>query len=248
MAPRKRGDSEGPSKKARDVGVSDVRKAARRLSRDDLYHPETGYLRPEYDTDRVYAWFQRQHKASYRHIDENGVYTSTDTEHTWRVPLGVRLCIKRPLLWTHMVKRHSWFVTWRSGGKRYRKYFSSPYAGIEFICAKAQYVDPRAALVNRNGFDIPSPLRGRIPAPWKWCPRCMNARRFRVMYPEEHFYALRKEWSETKGRYEYRDRKLRLMECRICGCTNRNSTWRRSNQPWTVRRFRRGVRRAKKVI
>ena len=233
-------------KKKREARVADVRKAAKRVARSDLYDPETGFLQGRYDTEKVYAWFQRQHRTGRTRIDEEGYYRSG--KHSWKVPLGVRLCLKRPLLWTHMVKQYPWYVTWVSPktGKRLRKHFSSPFAGIHFITTKAQYVDKQAALVNKNGYDIPPKLRGRIPAPWKWCPRCMTARRFKAVSPYQEFYAMRKEWNDAKGRYEYRDRKLRLMACTHCGCTNRDTTMRRSNQPWEIRRFKKGVRRAKR--
>jgi hypothetical protein len=107
-------------------------------------------------------------------------------------------------------------------------------------------VDKHAALVHKNGFDIPKEFRGKIPAPWKWCPRCMTARHFRPVQPQETFFASRKEWIDSKARYEYRDRKLRLMHCTVCGLTNRDGIMRRSNQPWEVRVFRRGVRRARR--
>ena len=246
MASRKDGSSGSNRKKDRNTRVSDVRRAAKRVSRDDLYDPDTRFLYDRFNTEAVYAWFQRAHKAGYTRVGEDGVYRRGP--HEWKVPIGVRLCLRKPLLWTHMVKLHPWFVTWRSPktGKRLRKYFSSPWQAIDFITTQAQYVDPRASLVNRNGFDIPPKLRGKIPAPWKWCPRCMTARRFRAVKPDETFQAMRKEWIEEKGRYEYRDRQLRLLGCTVCGCTNRDSTMRRSNQPWEVRRFKRGVRRAKR--
>jgi hypothetical protein len=246
MAPRKRRNSGGKSEGRRDTRVSDVRRAVRRVSRDDLYSPQTGFLHGKYDTEKVYAWFQRQHKASAVLIDDDGYFHSG--EHRWRVPYGVRLCLRKPLLWTHMVKRQAWFVTWKSPktGQRLRKYFASPWHGLVFITEKVQYVDPHAALVNRNGYDIPAKLRGKIPLPYKWCPRCMTARRFKAVRPQETFHAMRKEWNDDKEKYEYKDRELRLLHCPQCGLTNRDSTMRRSNQPWEKRVFKKGVRRARR--
>jgi len=74
----------------------------------------------------------------------------------------------------------------------------------------------------------------------------MTARRFRAIIPELHFFALRKEWNAEKQRYDWNERKLREMRCEFCGCTNRDPKMRRSNQPWTIRKFKPGVRRARR--
>jgi hypothetical protein len=74
----------------------------------------------------------------------------------------------------------------------------------------------------------------------------MQPRRFRAVRPLQEFYAMVKVWSDEKKRYKWVDRKLRLLECQYCGCTNRETVFRRSNQPWEIRKFKRGVRRARR--
>jgi hypothetical protein len=74
----------------------------------------------------------------------------------------------------------------------------------------------------------------------------MMPRRFRAVKPAGEFHAIVKVWSEEKQRYIPKDRKLRLLKCSYCSCTNHNSVFRRSNQPWEVRKFKKGVRRARR--
>jgi hypothetical protein len=110
-------------------------------------------------------------------------------------------------------------------------------------------VDEDAAVVVRNGFDMPVKLRGKFPRKLAgrthyWCPRCMSPRVFRRNGQE--FFAMRKEWNTEKARYEYRDRRLAVLCCTICGLTNRDPKFRRCNQPWEKRKFKRGVRKAKR--
>jgi hypothetical protein len=74
----------------------------------------------------------------------------------------------------------------------------------------------------------------------------MQPRRFRAVTPLAEFYAVVKVWSDEKQQYIPKDRKLRLLECSYCQCTNRETVFRRSNQPWEVRKFKRGARRARR--
>jgi hypothetical protein len=121
---------------------------------------------------------------------------------------------------------------------------------MHFVATKAQYVDKHATIVSRHGYDIPPQLRGKLPGNWKWCPGCMKPRKYRRQYQlsgdPQTFFAYRKEWNRDKLRYEFRDRKLALMACPICGLTNRDHKFRRSNQPWekiTIERGRTRTRR-----
>jgi hypothetical protein len=157
-----------------------------------------------------------------------------------------------------MNNRIAWYVTWVSPrtGQRLRKYFMSPWLAIDFIATKAVRVDPHAALVSRQrAYDIPAKYRGKFPykreykgrvRTWYWCPLCMQPRRFRAARPAQEFHGQVKVWSEEKKRYVPKEHKLRLLECSYCECTNREHIFRRSNQPWEVRKFKRGVRRAKR--
>jgi len=168
------------------------------------------------------------------------------------------MCLNEPLTTNQMSNKLAWYVTWVSPrtGHRLRKYFMSPWVGMEFLATKASRVDHHAALVSRSRpYDVPAKYRGKFPikrpfqgreATWYWCPLCMQPRRFRAMRPRQEFYGQVKTWSSEKKRYIPKERKLLLLECQYCGCTNRDSVFRRSNQPWEVRKFKRGVRRARR--
>lgn|SRR5215471_813227 len=202
-------------------------------------------LRPQFQSHkRVLYFLQKRHRNVSAGIGEDGVYRNG--HHSYKVSLGVRLCLKRPLIWGQIVNQYPWYVTWfdPSTGARRRKKFNTALAGLNFIATKAQYVDKGASLVSRQvGYDIPAQLRGRIPKPWRWCPYCMTARKFRRRFPEETFYAQRKEWSEEKSRYVWKERRLAVLECPRCLMTNQDAKMRRSNQPWeTVRLKSRSLR------
>lgn len=228
------------------------KKAPRPQTVDDLYGE--GYtgnlLKGEFQTPTVYAWFQKRHEKAKKLIDKDGYYRYGD--HEWKVPYGVRMAFEEKLLWAHMAHKHPYFVTWVSPktGKRLKKFFGSMPNAVHFIATKAQYVDEDAAVVVRNGFDIPVKLRGKFPRKLSgrthyWCPRCMSPRIFRRLFGQT-FKAMKKEWNTEKARYEWRDRELALMACEVCRCTNRDQKFRRCNQPWEKRKFKKGVRKAKR--
>lgn len=218
---------------------------------DELYGGGvTGQLlMGEYQVEELYAWFQKRHEKCNLLVDEDGYYRRNG--HEWRVPYGVRSVFKERLVWGMMVNKHPYFVTWVSPktGKRLKKFFGSLPQCIIFVAEKAQYVDPEAAIVCRIGFDIPVKLRGKFPRKMAgrthyWCPRCMAPRIMKRT--GDTFRAMKKVWSTEKLRYEFRDRELALLACSVCGATNRDSRFRRCNQPWEVRKFKKGVRRAKR--
>ena len=255
---KKRSGKDSKSKREiSDAHVSDVRRAARDLSRvSDLYGGGSNgrLLATDICSDpklfgRVKRALQKRHDKGMGRIGDDGFYRRG--EHEWKVPLGVRLCLgtQQPLVWAQIVQQYPWAVVWRSpkSGKKLRKYFSTPISAIDFIATAAQYVDKHACVISRSvGYDIPRQLRGKIPSPWRWCPRCMTARRFKRRYPERIFYATRKEWNEEKERFQWVERKLATLDCPHCGCTNQDIHMRRSNQPWEVRRIKQGVRRVKR--
>jgi hypothetical protein len=235
-------------KKAR---VAEVRETTRRItSASDLYGGGvTGRLlaadilsNPKLG-QKVEAKLQARHQKLQGRIGEDGYYRQG--KHSWKVPLGVRLCVKRPMMYAQVVNQYPWYVTWMSpSGKRKRKRHATALGGIAFIATKAQYVDKHAALISRQvGYDIPTELVGKLPRPWKWCPYCMTARRFRRRSDGRTFHAERKEWSEEKQKYVWKERLLQILECKYCHMTNQDQRWRRSNQPWEVRHIKRGVRR-----
>lgn len=224
-----------------------VRETARSLpsNREELYGGglSGNLIHPDFMTNDVYAWFQKVHlSGSNLLIDEEGYYRRNG--HVWKVPLGVRYAAKDPLRHCQLVNKHPWYVTWVSPktGKRLRKNFMSLPRAIEFVAEKAQYVDPGATIVSKHGYMIPAKLRNKLPKPWKWCPGCMKARKFYRVRPEQTFYAMIRD----PVTLEMKERKLPLLMCRVCGTTNREPYYRRSNQLWVVRKFKRGVRRAKR--
>jgi hypothetical protein len=216
---------------------------------DDLFD-SAGKLRMEYDREDVYAWFQRRHQKGLRRIDEKGYYHSG--EHRWRVPYGIRIALDERLLWTQMVNKYPFFVTWVSPktSKRLRKNFMSMVHAIQFVTEQAQYVDPEASVVSKHGFYIPRKLMGKFPRRMGpadklhyWCPRCMQPRRFRKTGEQT---TVMKKFLDDKGDPEWKVVKLSVIICVVCGISNRDAKFRASNQPLEVRRFKRGVTRARR--
>ena len=210
-------------------------------------------IQGHYDTDPIHAWFQRRHKLlNGRLIDPDGVCRLHDENgsHEWKVPYGIRATMHQPLLWAQIATKYPWYVSWCSpkNGKRLKKKFESLASAIVFVTTRAQYADPDAAVISRHGYDIPPKLRGKLPRKrYYWCPCCMTARKFYAVLPTQEITVQKKVWSSDKGRYEYKLRKIKLLRCKVCGITNRDVKFRRSNQPWTVRRFKKGVTRARKA-
>lgn len=261
------------SRKARDAGSKGKRPKASRVrgmlrgdgsdaedrrpsSREDLYGE--GYtgtiLKGRFNTEKVHAWFQRQHVKGARLVDDDGYYRRND--HEWKIPYGLREALHQPLHRAQIVSQHPFYVTWVSPktGRRLKKYFGTMPRAIEFIAEKAQYVDPDATVVARHHVDIPAKLRGKFPRRmsdgkfYYWCVHCLQPRRFRRTYFNGKaitFFTLKKFWNEEKGRYDWKDVTLAVLECPVCGGTNRDHVFRRSNQPFEIRRFKQGVRRAR---
>lgn len=228
-----------------------------KLRLDDLYGggDSGNLLNSRYiENQKVYAWFQKRHSKGYTLLDEDGVYYTRDGEHAWRVPYGIRQAMAVPLSYNQVVVKYPFYVTWISPktGKRHKKYVPSIISGVHLIAERVQYADPDAWIVSRTvGYVVPEKLRGKFPRQMNgkhmyWCPCCMTARRFRRRVPLEDFYAQKKFWSEEKKRYIWKDVKLALLECAVCGITNRDRKFRASNQPYEKRRIKRGVRRLRK--
>lgn len=227
----------------------------RRLTRDrpssieDLF-TEAGKLKAVYEREDVYAWFQRRHAKGTSLIDDDGYYRRNG--HEWKVPYGVRDALKQKLYPMQMVYKYPFFVTWFSPttGKRLRKNFMSIPHAIAFVTEQAQFVDEEATIVSKHGIFIPRKLMGKFPRVmadgknYYWCPRCMQPKRFRRT--GDTFSTLKKEWNTERGRYDWMERNLAVLSCIVCGITNRDHKFRVSNQPLEIRRFKKGVRRAKK--
>ncbi len=214
---------------------------------EDLYGGGEGgnLLRGYHATDpRVYQWLMNRHSKGSQIIISRirgGVYQTDD--HEWKVPLGVKVALRTPLTHPQIVNRYPWYVTWKSPktGRRLRKYMATLYEAIQFTAERAQYVDRQATIVSRHGMVIPTALVGKLPKPWKWCPCCMKARKFYRVYPEQSF--------ETRLRdpdtWEEKIRPLPVLRCRICGITNRNDKYLRSNFWLVQRRIKPGARSVK---
>lgn len=250
---RKRGgrDYKDAKRKVRAPAVREVRDAARRITRiSDLYGAgETGRLLDGQFTGnrKVTRLLQRRHQRVLNGIDHKGVYHCE--HHSWKVPGGVRRCIDRPLVWGQIVNQYPWAVVWTSpkDGKRKRKLFATAGGAIHFIATQAQYVDKKASIISRVvGYDIPLEFVNRIPHPWKWCPYCMTPRRYKRRKDGATFWTMRKEWSHEYERYVWRERKLAILVCERCGSTNQDGHMRRSNQPWELRKIKRGVKRVRR--
>jgi hypothetical protein len=220
---------------------------------DDLYGggDNGNLLAPRYaENPKALAWFQRRHAKGARLIDGDGVYRTRDGEHEWKVPYGVRVAINQPLVYNQVVVKYPFYVTWISKGKRHKKFVSTMIGGIDLIARRLQYVDSHACLVSRTlPYHVPPKLRGKFPLTrgprtYYWCPCCMDARRF--FRTGEEFYGQKKFWSEKKGVYEWKEVKLALTRCGVCGISNREPRFRQSNQPYEIRKIKRGVRRVKR--
>lgn len=270
---RKAGNKASKSRRAAQTsgmrGLSKADGAAPRTLEDLFGGGDNGnLLQGRYHTEAVYAWFQRRHSKGLHLIDEDGYYRRVgrdDRTHEWKVPYGVRYALTQSLVPTQISNRYPWMVTWRSpttGKRLFKKFTSLPHA-IVFVAERAQYVDPHATILCRNHMDIPPGLRNKIPSPWKWCPRCMKARKFKRVYKStgdpEVFYATVKTWVVTKykrvkgkkdlvavGHFTYPERKLALMHCTVCGCTNRDQKFRRSNQPFHTTKVKKGKTRMRR--
>ena len=73
---------------------------------------------------RVRRKLQLRHDKIAGKIGEDGYYRVG--RHEWKVPLGIRLCMKRPLVYVQTSNRYPWYVTWRNkDGKRKRKLFAT---------------------------------------------------------------------------------------------------------------------------
>ena len=205
-----------------------------------------GHPRPK--VERV---IQKRHARGRNLVGPDNVYRYE--EHEWKVPLGLLYYWHNPLRRHQVVVHHPWRATWISPktGRRLRKEFSSLPHAIHFVATLAQYVDPHASVIARHPYDVIPALRGKLPREhdghmFYWCPMCVTARLFYAVSPERTFWVLKKTWSNEKQRYQWLDRRIRLLACKHCGCTNANAAFRRSNQPWEKRKFKQGARRARR--
>jgi hypothetical protein len=166
------------------------------------------------------------------------------------LPVGLQQAVRLPLVWVQIVNRHPWKVMWIrvvDGKRKKGEKLCTTLGGAILLQRKISSVVPNATVVSRaRGYDIPHELRGKLPPRWYWCPRCLKARKYQRDPQGATFYTIKKVWSDEKRRYVYKERKIYLLRCPMCSCTNRDPIFRRSNQPWETRRIKRGVTRVRK--
>lgn len=199
---------------------------------------------------KVALLLQRRHATSRESVGPDNVYRVG--EHEWKVPIGLLYYWYHPLRQHQMVIHHPWWVVWHSprSGAKLRKAFTALPQAIHFIATKAQYVDPGASVVAKHPYEVIPALRGKLPTQrnghtYYWCPLCVTARTYHRV-SDRSFHVMKKVFSHDQQRYVWTERRVYLLACRTCGCTNANMQFRRSNQPWEKRVFARGVRRAKR--
>jgi hypothetical protein len=203
----------------------------------ELYHE--GHLKPQFiEHTRAELAIQRYHRRVGEAVETNGL------------PPGLRQAMRLNLVWVQIVHQYPWKVMWVRvvDGRRVRGQKLCATLGHAILVQdKIVGKVPNATIVSRSrGYDIPAELRGKLPPRWYWCPRCMKPRRYQRDEDNATFSVVKKHWVRSKSKYEWKERTVYLLRCPMCGCTNRDPVFRRSNQPWEVRKFKRGVTRAKR--
>jgi hypothetical protein len=194
---------------------------------------KSGSLKSEYVEHRpAERAIERYHKRSHERVVE------------YEVTLGVRQALKLPLLHNQLVHREPWAVYWIHKRKRYKKLFTSLGAAIIFHSEVVQLVRNATIISRSRGYHIPPSLRGKLPKGWVWCPHCMKPRRYKRHPSGDTFYTIKKD----PNTFVRKERQVALLICPMCQSTNRDHVYRASNQPWEIRKFRRGATRAKRGI
>jgi len=166
----------------------------------------------------------------------------------YTVPKNIQIFVDQGFVWNQIAVEKPWAVYVLIGGRRKRKRFNSLLDAILFH-KKISKKHPSSGIVSLcHGYEMPHEWfmkKDKLPARFKWCPHCAAFRVFRRSQPPQQIYAMVKRWNETKQQYEYVDRKLWLTECQLCGHNSRSTVFRRMNQPYEIRRIKKGVRRVK---
>lgn len=170
------------------------------------------------------------------------------SEDGYRIPTNVEVFNNQGYVISQVSNQRPWAVVVLVNGRRKRRLCNNLYEAVQFhkkICRRY----PASGIVSRSrAYDLPYQYRfklHKIPKKFKWCPYCGTFRKYQRVYPEQRFFAQVKKWSETKRRYDWIDRQLWLTECQLCGNTNRDSLFRRNNQPWEIRYIKPGVKKVK---
>jgi hypothetical protein len=159
---------------------------------------------------------------------------------------GIQQAARTPLVGNQLAHRCPWAVMWLKDGKKYRTKKTNIHDAVHLRNRLHEHGIKNATVVSLcRCYYIPVELIGKLPRPWVWCPMCMKPRKYRRV-EDRTIHAIKKEWNESKGRYEEKERLVALLRCPMCGLTNRNTIFRKSNQPFELRRFKQGATRARK--
>lgn len=204
----------------------------------ELYTQE-GKLRSEFiEHSRAERAIQRYHMRTGEAVRDKDL------------PIGIRQAFHLPLVWVQITNRYPWKVMWvrtKDGRPVKGQKLCTSLGGAVRFQRRITDVVPNATIVSRvRGYDIPPSLRGKLPPRWYWCPRCMKPRRYKRDDQGRRFTVNKKVWSKTKNKYIWVERNVHMLVCPMCETTNRDPVFRRSNQPWETRRFKKGVTRARK--
>lgn len=203
---------------------------------------DNGVLKPDYI----------EHRPAIRALDRY------HTRHAERAAesvedVGIAQAARLPFVANQLSHRYPWAVMWikrdeDGGRKRYKKLCTNLYQAVWFRQRVQDAGVSNATVISRaRSYHIPVELIGRLPKPWVWCPHCMKPRKYHRVGDETIFAQKKVQVVSKRGvvSYEYRERRVALLACPMCGCTNRNMIYRQSNQPFHKRKFKRGVTRTK---
>lgn len=210
----------------------------------DYYHngrlrPYPGIVSDEYYFGPLWEYHRKAARLAMRLQDDD-----------YKIPPGVAYAMKLQLTWNQIVTPYPWAIYLiNRRGKRIRIRQRTITQAIMLHKRLIKKYSTATIVSLGRSYDIPPKYRGRLPGPWKWCPRCMKPRKFKRVYQDNGepriFYTMVKTWNQTKQRWVDKERKLAVMRCPMCHITNQDHVFRRSNQPQHVRKIRQGARRVK---
>jgi hypothetical protein len=173
------------------------------------------------------------------------------SDNGYRLPRNLDTFMAGGYVWNQIAVKRPWAVYVLVNGKRKRRRFNNLYEAIEWH-KKIYPKYPSSGIVSlARAFDLPAHWRLRkdkLPRRFKWCPHCGAFRVFRRVDPPQRFCAIIKSWNPETQRWRWAERMVWLTECQLCGHTNRSPVFRRSNQPWELRKIKPRVTRVKPRI
>lgn len=215
------------------VRVHEARSVARPRVDDvaDAYN-ERGQLRPEFlDTDLEAKLMVLQRKLALDAVNKL-------SSKKYPIPKNVHVFVAQGFAWNQIAHEKPWAVYVLRDGKRKRLRFNNLREAIIFHkkCYKQGLSCGIVSLC--RAYALPEDLRfkkDKYPDRFKWCPNCAEFRVFTRVRPEAFFFSLIKTWDDKDQRFIFPERKIYVMECQLCGNTNRSEHYRRANQPYEVR-------------